>query len=199
MLSELNRVIEEISSLPGIGRKSAARLAFHFLRQSPDELKRFTGTLHEFHTNVDTCNVCGSLKSSAENCHFCESARRDRSTICVVEQPSDIYIIENTGEYNGLYHVLNGVLNPLDGISPEDIRINELIERLNADSSVNEIIVATNPSVEGNATAHYIAASISSGIKVTRIATGLALGSQLDYADSVSVSQSLRARTPVET
>ncbi len=201
MPEELDHITDLISSLPGIGRKSAARISFFLLQQSSEYIQDFASSLTGFHANIAYCSNCGALKKKSAPCSFCENDSRNDNIICVVEQPSDIYSIENTGDYQGQYHVLMGVLSPLDGIGPEDLRLNELVSRLN--DEITEIIVATNPSIEGNATAHYILDLVKNHYKgqqpqVSRIASGLALGSQLDYADSAVISQSLKARTPVE-
>lgn len=196
MLPELEQIIEKISSLPGIGRKSAMRIAFHFLRQSPAEIDEFKNTLLKFTANVEHCLECGALKSRQSQCQMC-SPKRDASVICVVEQPYDIFAIESTAEYYGLYHVTMGALSPLDGISPDDLRLASIPARIEKLGAVQEVILATNPSVEGNTTANYIHSLLSKlpALKITRIASGLALGTQLEFADSRVISQSLRGRT----
>lgn len=196
----LNAAASSISQLPGIGYKSAVRIAFYLLRQDKNEFESFIRALTSFKENAAFCEICGALKTAGSPCEFCDNYERDTNRICVVEQPSDIYIIERTGDYSGRYHVLMGVLSPLDGIGPEDIRMNELIARIESNPETEEIIIATNPSIEGNATANYINELVKNSrnnrkIKVTRIASGLAAGSQLDYADSGIVSQALRSRT----
>lgn len=198
MAEELEEVIRFFSDLPGLGKKSAVRIAFHLLRQEEREIKNFIHAIHHLKENVEFCSICGALKSKAEDCSFCNSQKRDKETICVVEQPSDVMAIENTGEYYGLYHVLMGVLSPIDGFGPDDIRLQELLARV--DENTKEIIVATNPSIEGNATANYISSLLVEHphVKITRIASGLALGSQLEYADSRVLSQSLRGRVILE-
>jgi recombination protein RecR len=195
IFSELTDII---STFPGFGNKSATRIAFFLLKQNDSFINSFVDKLTEFHKNIELCPVCGVLKDKSFQCSLC-SESRDNSTIMVVEQPSDAYSIENSGDYHGLYHVLMGVLSPLDGITPSDIRINELRERLNRHNIVNEIIIATNPSIEGNATANYIAEEFKNytQIKISRIAMGLAIGSQIEYTDSKIISQSIKNRTPI--
>lgn len=198
MTDELQQVIDFFSHLPGLGRKSAARIAFHLLSRPQNEIEHFTKAVETLLQNVEFCAVCGAVKSQKQDCSFCSSHKRDQNTICVVEQPSDIIAIENTSEYQGLYHALMGVLSPIDGFGPNDIRLNELTSRIT--DQTQEVIVATNPSIEGNATANYIASMLApfSHVKITRIASGLALGSQLEYADSRVLSQSLRQRTIID-
>ncbi|MDH5717228.1 MAG: recombination mediator RecR [Spirochaetia bacterium] len=198
--AELSYAIEQIASLPGIGKKSASRIIFHLLRQPSEKINHLTGSILKLKEHLSYCDTCGGIKTRNKECQICDNHSRDKTSICVVEQPSDIFIIENTGEYRGLYHVLNGVLSPLDGINPEDLRFEELKYRILKNEQTIEIIVATNPSIEGNATAYYIAQLFENkpDIKVTRIASGLAAGSLLEYADSHTISHSLRARLPVK-
>lgn len=205
MSPELHDVTEAISSLPGIGKKSAQRIAFYLLKLEPHQLNQFTTKIQKFHDNTEFCSQCGAIKSKEQSCSFCDT-ERESSVICVVEQPSDIFAIENTSDYHGRYHVLMGVLSPLDGIGPDDIRLASLKKRVHENRAVTEVIVATNPSIEGDATANYIASMFAdleneperSGFSVTRIASGLAAGSQLDFADSQIITKSLRARTLIE-
>lgn len=200
MIPELDTLVQYISSLPGIGKKSAQRIAFFLLKQEPQYIRHFQSAMDAFYANVRYCDNCGALKSSEKDCQFCASSR-EQTSICVVEQPSDVYAIESAGEFHGLYHVLMGVLSPLDGIGPSDIRLSELKSRVALLPALQEIIVATNPSIEGNATANYIASLFKERpeVRVTRIASGLALGSQLDYADSKIISESLRGRVKIES
>lgn len=194
MPPELLAAIEAIQSLPGIGRRSAMRIAFDFIRQGKAHADNFSAALTKLVTTVEACTECGAYKSREALCAYCDNPRRSHELLCVVENPSDIYAVENTGEFYGLYHVLGGVLSPLDGIGPNELKLPQLAERAQK-LAVKEVIVAANPSVEGNATGHYIAELLRPhGIKVTRIATGLALGQMLDYAETQAISQSLKAR-----
>ena len=196
---ELTSVIDQISSLPGIGRKSASRIAFYLLRQSVEKNQYLSDSIIKLKNKLEYCEICGGIKGITKECRICENNAREKNLICVVEQPSDIYLIENTGEYHGFYHVLNGVLSPLEGIGPEELRLSELKQRIAQDKQISEVIVAANPSIEGNATAHYIAEMLKefSTVKVTRIASGLAAGSLLEYADSKTISHSIQSRLAV--
>ena len=200
MLPELLNITEAFSSLPGIGNKSAMRIAFYLLKREPEQIKQFLNTLEDFHEKVDFCSDCGSVKSAKCKCRFCDTSSRNHSIMCVTEEPSDVFLIENSGEFNGIYHVLMGVLSPLDGIGPKDIRLHELKQRIQSNQDLTEVIIATNPTIEGNATADYIAEIITQtrAIKISRIASGLAAGSYLDYADSQVISQAIRTRIMIE-
>ena len=200
MIRSLEEITELISGFPGIGRKSAQRIAFFLLRQPSAYIDRLSNSLKEFHDGVEFCSRCGALKELETECSLCAPGR-DQSSICVVEQPSDAFAIERSGDYRGLYHILMGSLSPLDGVGPEDIRLAELFSRAEQESGLHEIIIATNPNVEGNATANYIASRLAQNprIKISRIATGLPLGSQLEYSDSQLIAQSIKARTPMES
>lgn len=199
MPPELIAAIEAIAALPGIGRRSAMRIAFELIKHGAPRVTNLTHTLTKLVAEVKSCERCGAYASAAapgekQSCPYCDSARRNHENLCVVENPSDVYAVENTGEHTGLYHVLGGVLSPLDGIGPEELKLPYLAERVRA-LAVKEVIVAANPSVEGNATGHYIADMLKPmGVRVTRIATGLALGQMLDYAETQAISQSLRQR-----
>ncbi|MBV6494110.1 MAG: Recombination protein RecR [Turneriella sp.] len=196
MPPELLAAIEAIESLPGIGKRSAMRIAFDLVKRGPLRVANFTAALKTLAEGVTTCSECGAFLSNTAGsaCSFCTSPKRTHETLCVVENASDIYAVENTGEHNGLYHVLGGVLSPLDGIGPSELNIPKLFSRAKS-LGTKEVIVATNPSVEGNATGHYIADALKPlGVRVTRIATGLALGQLLDYAETQAISQSLRQR-----
>ncbi len=197
MPPELLAAIEAIAALPGIGRRSAMRIAFDLIHQGPVRVGNLTKALTQLVSEVALCSRCGAYISrnpGQENCLYCDSPRRSHDSLCVVENPSDVYAVENTGEHAGLYHVLGGVLSPLDGIGPEELNLPRLAERVQQ-LAVKEVIVAANPSVEGNATGHYIADMLKpTGVRVTRIATGLALGQMLDYAETQAISQSLRQR-----
>ncbi|MCB1145777.1 MAG: recombination protein RecR [Leptospiraceae bacterium] len=200
MIPELERVVEQIAALPGIGRKSATRIAFHFLKQNQEKVEDFLTSVTQFHSKVEYCDECGALKSRHLHCSMCTPGQRNETLLCVVEQPSDIFAIEASGEYNGLYHVLMGALSPLDGIGPDDLRLASLPARVQKHPALQEIIIATNPSIEGNTTANYILSMMAEfkNLKFSRIASGLALGSQIEYADARIISQSLRARTVLE-
>ena len=190
----LARLIQELSKLPGIGGKSAQRLAFYILSLSDEEAKSLADAITDAKTNMKYCSVCGNL-TDIDPCAHCSDPSRDQSVICVVESPRDVTAIESMKEYKGLYHVLNGAISPMDGIGPEDINIRSLIVRLQQ-NDVKEVILATNPNIEGEATAMYIARLVKpSGIKVTRIAHGLPVGGDLEYADEVTLSKALAART----
>ncbi|MFZ5628121.1 MAG: recombination mediator RecR [Spirochaetota bacterium] len=194
MPPELLAAIEAIQSLPGIGRRSAMRIAFDFIRQGKPYTENFNHVISQLVECIAGCDRCGAYKSQAEPCPYCDNPRRNRETLCVVEHPSDIYAVENTGEFFGYYHVLGGVLSPLDGIGPNELKMPQLAERVR-NLKLKEVIVAANPSVEGNATGHYIADMLKpAGVRVTRIATGLALGQMLDYAETQAITQSLKQR-----
>ena len=189
----LERLTEQLERLPGIGRKSAARLAFHLLYMPEGDAKALVDTLTEARSTVHECPVCCNLTDSAP-CAVCADPRRDRSVICVVEDPRDVAAFERTREYAGLYHVLHGTISPMDGIGPESIRIRELLVRL-TDERVKEVIMATNPTVEGEATAMYIARLLQPfPLKVTRLAYGIPVGGDLEYADEVTLRRSLEGR-----
>lgn len=190
----LEGITRAITDLPGMGRKSAQRIAFYFLKKKPDEFREFIQLLEDFYEKTETCEICGAVKAVEEPCEFC-NARGEATEICVVEHPSDIFSIEASGEYQGLYHVLMGVLSPLDGVLPENLRLTELAQRLKENKNIVEIIVATNPSVEGNATANYIRDMLEDlPVRVSRIAAGLPLGSHIEYADSQVLAHSIRKR-----
>ncbi len=186
-------LIEQFAKLPGIGRKSAERLAFHILDgMTGDEVKAMTKAIVEAKESIHFCPKCQNL-TDEETCSICSSPKRDSSIICVVETPKDVAAIESTNEYGGLYHVLHGALSPIDNIGPDDIKIQELILRLNKD--VKEIIMATNPTVNGTATAVYIQKLLKPfGVKVTRIAHGIPIGSGLEYTDEATLTKALEGR-----
>jgi len=189
----LAKLIEEFSKLPGIGGKSAQRLAFHILNQSENEAKAFANAIVEAKQKIKYCTVCGNL-TDVEPCYICTDVKRNENIICVVENARDIIAIEKIKEYNGKYHVLNGAISPMEGIGPEDINLKALLERLR-DDTVKEILLATNPTIEGEATAMYIAKLIKPlGIKATRIAHGLPVGGDLEYADEVTLSKAIEGR-----
>ena len=191
--ASLENLIDKFASLPGIGRKSAQRLAFHVLALPDAEAKAFADAITEAKANVRCCSVCQNL-TEGEICSICASDRRDKSTICVVSEPRDVLSIERGREYNGTYHVLHGVLSPMSHVGPDDIRIKELVSRLSTEN-VTEVILATNPDIEGEATATYIARLLKPlGVRVTRIAHGVPVGSDLEYADEVTLSKALEGR-----
>lgn len=185
----------QFSKLPGIGRKTAARLAYHILSKPEQEVKEFADALMNAKLNIKLCTACCCL-SETDICDVCGNERRDKTVICVVEDSRSMTAIEDTREYNGIYHVLGGVISPLDGIGPEQLKVRELLRRL--ESGVAEVIVATNPSVEGESTAMYLKRLISPlGIKVTRLAYGLQVGASLEYADVSTLSKAIERRTEI--
>ena len=189
----LARLIQEVKRLPGIGQKSAQRIAFHILRAPREDVDRLTAALVDVKEKLGLCSICNNI-SDGEKCVYCRDPHRDRHRICVVEEPHNIVPIETTRTFEGLYHVLHGSISPLRGIGPEQLRIKQLLERL-GDNEIEEIILATNPTVEGEATAVYLARLLKPlGIKVTRIAMGIPVGSDLEYADEVTMSKSLENR-----
>ena len=189
----LEKLIDCFASLPGVGRKSASRFAYHILDMPEEQAMEFSQAIADARRNVHQCPKCHNLTDS-ETCSVCDDERRDRSVICVVESPRDVNSIERTHEYNGLYHVLHGVISPMDGVGPDDIRIRELMQRL-ASGEVNEVVLATNPDVEGEATASYIARLLKPmGVKVTRIAHGVPVGGELEYTDEVTLLRAFQGR-----
>ncbi|MBI4277279.1 MAG: recombination protein RecR [Armatimonadetes bacterium] len=189
----LARLIEELSRLPTIGPKTAQRLAFHILRLPQEDVARLAQALVDARARIRQCSVCFHL-TDQDPCAICSAPARDQSVICVVEDPRDVVAMERMREYRGLYHVLHGAISPLDGVGPDDLRIKELLARLGS-GEVKEIIVATNPRVEGEATAIYLARVIKPlGVKVTRIAHGLPVGGDLEYADEVTLAKALEGR-----
>jgi len=193
----VTRLIDEFKRLPGIGQKSAQRLAFHLLKASHDDAERLIASIREVKEKIVTCSICNNL-TDIEPCRFCSNPARDRSVICVVEEPYNLVAVEKTREYHGLYHVLHGALSPIRGIGPDGLRIKSLLERLrprNDEPEVREIILATNPNTEGEATANYLGRLLKPlGFHVTRIAMGLPVGSDLEYADEVTMYKALANR-----
>jgi len=188
----VTKLIEELSKLPGIGRKSAQRLAFHILDMKGSDVVELAKAIVNAKKHTKHCQTCGNL-TEGELCSICSSLKRDQSTICVVEDARDIAAMERTKEYKGVYHVLHGTISPLDGIGPDEINIKSLISRLNAD--IAEVIIATNPTIEGEATAVYISRLIKPmGIKVTRIAHGIPVGGDIEYADEVTLMRAMEGR-----
>lgn len=192
-MSAIDDLASEFARLPGIGRKTAMRLTYHLLKQSPEQGRRLADALLAVTERVRPCSRCYNL-TEEELCAICRDPRRDQSVLCAVEEASDIGAIERTGEFRGLYHVLGGRLSPLDGIGPEDLTIPQLVRRL-AGGTVREVIIATNPSLEGEATALYLQRQlVPLSLSVTRIARGLPVGGDLEYADGVTIAQALAAR-----
>ena len=189
----ITRLIEELKHLPGIGQKTAQRLAFHLLRATPEQALALADAIRDAKQNVRFCSVCNNV-TDADPCFYCTSAARNRKTICVVEEPANIVAIEKTRQFNGLYHVLGGSLAPLQGIGPEQLKIKSLVERIGA-GQIEEVIVATNPTVEGEATAVYLSKLLKPlGVKVTRIAMGIPVGSDIEFADEVTMWKAMEGR-----
>lgn len=190
------RLIEELTKLPGIGPKTAQRLAFHLLHMDKHVVQNIAASIIDARERVKYCSVCCNL-TDQDPCRICSNTDRDHATICVVQEPRDVVAMEKTREYKGLYHVLQGALNPMEGIGIEDIRVKELVARL-GDGKVKEVILCTNPNTEGETTAMYIARFIKPlGIKVTRIARGLPMGGDLEYADEVTLAKALEGRREI--
>jgi len=189
------QLIEEFSQLPGVGRKSAQRMAMYLLRLPKEEVDRMANALLQLKEKIQYCSTCWNF--TEENpCRICSNTKRDRSIICVVEEPNDVLAIEKTNEYHGLYHVLGGSLSPLDGIGPEELKIKELLARINA--PVKEIILALNPNVEGEATTIYLTRLTKPfGVRLTRLARGIPVGSDLEYADELTLTRALEGRVEV--
>ena len=191
--SDINNLIEELAALPGIGSRSAQRMAFHIINLPESRVKRLSDAIINAKTNVKYCNQCYTLTDS-DVCPVCSNQKRNHKIIMVVENPRDLIAYEKTGKYDGVYHVLHGVISPMNGITPGDLKLKELLERLKGD--VEEVIVATNSNIEGEATAMYISKLIKpSGIKVSRIATGVPVGGDLEYIDEVTLLRALDGRT----
>jgi recombination protein RecR len=196
-VSAIEDLVTELSRLPTIGRKSAWRLTYHLLKQPSEQALRLARALETLAATVQRCTVCANLAEGPE-CAICVDSRRDRGVICVVEEPQDIGAIDRTGEYRGLYHVLGGRLSPMDGVGPDDLTVAALVARVAA-GGVREVILATNARLEGDATALYIQGQLAaSGVAVTRLARGLPIGGDLEYADGVTIAQALQARRGVE-
>jgi recombination protein RecR len=190
-------LIDELGRLPGVGPKSAQRIAFHLLAAEQADVERLAATLQRVKNEVKFCTICGNV-SENDTCRICADARRDPSVICVVEEPKDVVAIERTREFRGRYHVLGGAISPIDGVGPDDLRIRELLIRLR-DDSVTELILATDPNLEGEATATYLARMVKDmGITVTRLASGLPVGGDLEYADEVTLGRAFSGRRRVE-
>ena len=186
-------LIDELGRLPGIGPKSAQRIAFYLLAADPTDVQRLAAALTRMKSEVRFCRVCGNV-AEAEECRICRDPRRDAAVICVVEEPKDVVAIEKTREFRGRYHVLGGAISPIDGIGPDDLRVRELMQRL-ADGAVTELILATDPNLEGEATATYLARLVKPlGLAVTRLASGLPVGGDLEYADEVTLGRAFSGR-----
>ena len=189
----LQRLIEQFERLPGIGHKSAQRLAFHVLNMKKEDAEAFSKVILEAHEKIKKCSCCCNL-AEEELCPICKSSKRDESVVCVVEDPRDVMAFERTHEYEGTYHVLHGVISPMNGIGPEDITIKELLSRM-GDGKIQEVIMATNPTVEGEATAMYISRLLKPmGVSVSRLAYGVPVGADLEYADEVTLTRALEGR-----
>ncbi|ABO65405.1 MULTISPECIES: recombination mediator RecR [Geobacillus] len=189
----ISKLIDSFMKLPGIGPKTAARLAFHVLAMKEDTVLEFAKALVDVKRHIHYCTICGHI-TDTDPCYICKDERRDRTMICVVQDPKDVIAMEKMKEYNGLYHVLHGAISPMEGIGPEDIKIAELLARLQ-DETIQEVILATDPNIEGEATAMYLSRLLKpTGIKITRIAHGLPVGGDLEYADEVTLSKALEGR-----
>jgi recombination protein RecR len=192
----LETLIKKFSKLPGIGPKSASRIAFHILGMQREDVEGLAGAIVELKRNTFTCTVCGGI-SDGEVCSICQDAARDRGLLCVVEDAKDVLTIEGTGEYRGVYHVINGLISPLDGVGPDDLKIGTLVEKCQG-GSVREVLLALNPSVEGDATSLFIARLINPfNVTVTRIAHGLPVGADLEFADTATIIKSIEGRVKI--
>jgi recombination protein RecR len=186
-------LIDELGHLPGVGPKGAQRIAFYLLAADPEDVRRLVGALTEVKDKVRFCTICGNV-AEQEQCRVCRDPRRDLSVICVVEEPKDVVAIERTREFRGRYHILGGAISPIEGVGPDDLRIRELMVRL-ADDAITELIIATDPNLEGEATATYLARLIKPmGLRVTRLASGLPVGGDLEYADEVTLGRAFEGR-----
>ncbi len=187
------RLIDELKKLPGVGSKSAQRLAFHVLRSSEDDAEALAAAIHDVKASLRLCSICNNI-TDVDPCVYCSSATRNQRLICVVEEPTNIAAVEKTRHYNGVYHVLHGSISPIHGVGPEQLRISNLMKRVE-DGQVDEIILATNPTVEGEATATYLAGQLRrAGMKMTRIATGIPAGSDIEYADEITMLKAMEGR-----
>lgn len=194
MSDPIRRLVQQLSRLPGIGEKSATRLAFHLIRGNRGQIQELAQALLDVTDKIRLCSVCMTM-TEADPCSMCTDPRRDGETICVVASPSDLVAIDRGGHFRGRYHVLHGLLSPLEGIGPDDIRLAELVKRLGGDPPVREVIIATSPSVDGEATAMYIARTLKPlGVQVSRIATGLPVGGELEYSDQATIARALAGR-----
>jgi recombination protein RecR len=194
MADPIKRLVQELSRLPGIGEKSATRLAFHLIRGNRQQIRDLAQALLDVTDKIRLCSVCMNM-TEVDPCGLCTDQRRDGDTICVVASPSDVVAIDRGSHFRGRFHVLHGLLSPLEGIGPDDLRIAELIRRLGSEPPVQEVIIATSPNVDGEATAMYIARAIKPlGVRVSRIATGLPVGGELEYSDQATIARALAGR-----
>ena len=190
----LEKLIEQFQKMPSIGRKTAQRMAFHVLDLTDDEAKEFAEAIINAHTKIHRCSLCHNLTEN-ELCPICESVNRDKATVCVVEEPKDVLAMERTRDFSGVYHVLHGVISPMNGIGPEQLTIKSLVERA-ASGEITELIMATNPTIEGDTTAMYISKLVKPfGVKVTRLAYGIPVGADIEYADDVTLMRALAGRS----
>jgi len=193
----VSRLIEAFNKLPGIGPKSAQRLTYYLLRAPQEEAQALAQAILEVKEKIVLCSICQNI-TDCDPCAICEDGQRDRTKICIVEEPLDILALERTGSYKGLYHVLHGVISPMDGIGPDELKVRELLARLKSPAEVQEVIMATNPNLEGEATAMYLTRLIAPlGIRMTRLARGLPVGADLEYADDVTLTRAIEGRQEV--
>lgn len=193
-VAALEKLIEQFQKMPSIGRKTAQRMAFHILDLTDDEAKEFADAIINAHTKIHRCSLCHNLTEN-ELCPICESVNRDKGTVCVVEEPKDVLAMERTRDFGGVYHVLHGVISPMNGIGPEQLTIKSLVERATS-GEITELIMATNPTIEGDTTAMYISKLIKPfGVKVTRLAYGIPVGADIEYADDVTLMRALAGRS----
>jgi len=196
-MNALEDLIDNLCRLPGIGKKSAARLAYHILKQEPPYAHRLADSLYKLHDSIKPCPICGAF-TDQDVCTICSDPGRDGSCICVVEQPQDVYTLMSMGEYRGLFHVLGGVIAPLEGIGPEQLRIASLVKRIGNGTAVKEVILATNPTIEGDTTALYIQKVLHDlPVEVTRLASGLPVGGDLEYTDKLTLMRSFKGRIKI--
>ena len=196
-MNALEDLIDNLCRLPGIGKKSAARLAYHILKQEPPYAHRLADSLYKLHDSIKPCPVCGAF-TDQDVCTVCSDPGRDGSCICVVEQPQDVYTLMSMGEYRGLFHVLGGVIAPLEGIGPEQLRIASLVKRIGNGTAIKEVILATNPTIEGDTTALYIQKVLRDlPVEVTRLASGLPVGGDLEYTDKLTLMRSFKGRIKI--